>query len=149
MDMLMALAVSIGVLIALWVQGRADGEPRVPAGIVAWPCFRRRRQDTRIAEDDSVHLSGVVWVWLAMTLIGMMNMVLRLGDHPAGRFHPGDPVEAAGPILYPRGVLWCSGHAWAAPADPKGYLMVAVALVRGRLLGYVSEMGAGMIAKKA
>src|SRR5436189_6128302 len=39
--------------------------------------------------------------------------------------------------------------AWAAPADPKGYLMVAVALVAGAVLGYISEMGAGMIAKKA
>jgi len=29
------------------------------------------------------------------------------------------------------------------PADPKGYLMVAVALVAGAVLGYVSEMGAG------
>ena len=39
--------------------------------------------------------------------------------------------------------------AWAAPSDPQGYLMVAVALVAGAVLGYISEMGAGMIAKKA
>src|SRR5207245_10930126 len=39
--------------------------------------------------------------------------------------------------------------AWAAPTDSKGYVMVAVALVAGAVLGYVSEVGAGMIAKKA
>ena len=39
--------------------------------------------------------------------------------------------------------------AWAAPSNPKGYLMVAVALVAGAVLGYISEMGAGMIARKA
>jgi len=39
--------------------------------------------------------------------------------------------------------------AWSAPADAKGYVMVALALVVGALLGYVSEMAGGMLAKKA
>ncbi len=36
-----------------------------------------------------------------------------------------------------------------AGTDIKANLMVAVALVAGAVLGYISEMGAGMIAKKA
>src|SRR5207247_1405381 len=77
-------------------------------------------------------LSGVVWVWLAMTLIGMMNMgsyawviigivafiLVIQSKLPALSFIPGAFCGAA-------------VTAWAAPADPKGYLMVAVALVAG------------------
>jgi hypothetical protein len=91
-----------------------------------------------------------VWVWLAMTLVGMMSMgswawviigvvafILVLQSKvPALSFIPGAFCGAA-------------VTAWAAPTDLKGYLMVAVALVAGAVLGYVSEMGAGMIAKKA
>ncbi len=39
MDMLMALAVSIGVLIAVWVKVGAMASLAVPAGIVAWGLF--------------------------------------------------------------------------------------------------------------
>ena len=99
MDMLMALAVSIGVLIALWVKVGAMASLAVPAGIVAF-------------------------------------ILVIQSKLPALSFIPGAFCGAA-------------VTAWAAPADPKGYLMVAVALVAGAVLGYISEMGAGMIAKKA
>ena len=151
MDMLMALAVSIGVLIALWVKVGAMASLAVPAGIVAWACFFAAGGKTQgLQKTIASTLSGVVWVWLAMTLIGMMNMgsyawviigivafiLVIQSKLPALSFIPGAFRGAA-------------VTAWAAPADPKGYLMVAVALVAGAVLGYISEMGAGMIAKKA
>jgi hypothetical protein len=152
MDMLMALAVSIGVLIALWVKfGGAIAAFAVPAGIVAWACFfAAGGKTTGLQKTIASTLSGVVWVWLAMTLIGAMGMgsftwvivgvvafLLVMQSRVAIlSFIPGAFCGAA-------------VTAWATPTDAKGYLMVAVALVAGAVLGYLSEMGAGMIAKKA
>src|SRR2546425_10039843 len=75
MDMLMALAVSIGVLIAVWVKVGAMASLAVPAGIDAWACFfAAGGKTTGLQKTIASTLSGVVWVWLAMTLIGAMNM---------------------------------------------------------------------------
>ena len=151
MDMLTALALSIGILIALWVKVGTMASLIVPAGIVAWACFFAAGGKVQgLQKTIASNVSGVVWVWLAMTLIGMMNMgglawiiigvvafILVLQSKvPALSFIPGAFCGAA-------------VTAWAAPTDPKGYLMVAVALIAGAVLGYVSEMGAGMLAKKA
>jgi hypothetical protein len=151
MDMLMAMAVSIGVLIAVWVKLGAMASLAVPAGIVAWALFYAAGGKMHgLQKVVASTLSGVVWVWIAMTLIGAMNMgslawiiigvvgfVLVIQSKlPALSFIPGAFCGAA-------------VTAWAAPADPKGYIMLAVALVAGAVLGYLSEMGAGMIAKKA
>jgi hypothetical protein len=151
MDMLMALALSIGVLIAVWVKVGTMASLAVPAGIVAWALFYAAGGKTQgLQKVIASTLSGVVWVWLAMTLIGAMNMgsltwiiigvvaflLVIQSKLPALSFIPGAFCGAA-------------VTAWTAPADPRGYVMVAVALVAGAVLGYVSEMGAGMIAKKA
>jgi Protein of unknown function (DUF1097) len=151
MDMLMAMAVSIGVLIAVWVKLGAMASLAVPAGIVAWALFYAAGGKMQgLQKVVASTLSGVVWVWIAMTLIGAMNMgsltwiiigvvgfiLVIQSKLPALSFIPGAFCGAA-------------VTAWAAPADPKGYIMIAVALVAGAVLGYLSEMGAGMIAKKA
>lgn len=151
MDMLTALALSIGILIALWVKVGTMASLLVPAGIVAWACFFAAGGKMQgLQKTVAANLSGVVWVWLAMTLVGMMSMgswawviigvvafILVLQSKlPALSFIPGAFCGAA-------------VTAWAAPTDPKGYVMVAVALIAGAVLGYVSEMGAGVLAKKA
>jgi len=151
MDMLTALALSIGILIALWVKVGSMASLLVPAGIVAWACFFAAGGKIQgLQKTIGATLSGVVWVWLAMTLIGMMSIgswgwviigvvafiLVFQSRLPALSFIPGAFCGAA-------------VTAWAAPTDPKGYLMVAVALIAGAVLGYVSEMGAGMLAKKA
>ncbi len=156
MDMLTALAVSIGVLIALWVKFGGLLAPglaiAVPAGIIAWACFfAAGGKTTGLQKTIASNLSGVVWVWLAMTLIGAMSMgsiawviigvaaflIVMQSKVAALSFIPGGFVGAA--------VTAASG----AGTDIKANLMVAVALVAGAVLGYVSEKGAGMIAKKA
>ncbi|PYO80007.1 MAG: DUF1097 domain-containing protein [Gemmatimonadetes bacterium] len=144
MDMLTALALSIGILIALWVKVGSMASLLVPAGIVAWACFFAAGGKIQgLQKTIAATLSGVVWVWLAMTLIGMMGMgswgwviigvvafiLVFQSRVPALSFIPGAFCGAA-------------VTAWAAPTDPKGYLMVAVALIAGAVLGYVSEMGA-------
>lgn len=151
MDMLTALALSIGILIALWVKVGTMASLLVPAGIVAWACFfAAGGKMGGLQKTIASNLSGVVWVWVANMLIGAMGMgswawviigvvafILVLQSKvPTLSFIPGAFCGAA-------------VTAWAAPAAPLGYVMVAVALVAGAVLGYVSEMGAGMIAKKA
>ena len=124
----------------------------VPAGIIAWGCFfAAGGKTTGLQKTIASNLSGVVWVWLAMTLIGAMNMgsiswviigvvaflIVMQSKVAILSFIPGGFAGAA--------VTAASG----AGTDLKMNLMVAVALVAGAVLGYVSEMGAGMIAKKA
>ncbi len=142
MDMLMALAISIGVLIAVWVKVGTMASLLVPAGIVAWALFYAAGGKTQgLQKVIASTLSGVVWVWLATSMtwivIGVVGFVLVIQSKVrALSFIPGAFCGAA-------------VTAWAAPADPRGYVMVVVALVAGAGLGYLSEMGAGMIAKKA
>ncbi len=151
MDMLTALAVSIGVLIALWVKVGPMASLAVPAGIVAWALFFAAGGKTQgLQKVIASTLSGVVWVWLAQTLIGALSMgsMTWIVIGVVAFFLV---IQSKLPMLsfIPGAFCGAAVTAWAAPADPKGYVMVAVALVAGAVLGYLSEMGAGMIAKKA
>src|SRR5207245_10783918 len=75
MDMLMALALSIGILIAAWVKLGPMANLAVPAGIIAWGCFFAAGGKMQgLQRTVAATTSGVAWVWLAMTLVGMMNM---------------------------------------------------------------------------
>ncbi|HYK82736.1 MAG TPA: DUF1097 domain-containing protein [Gemmatimonadales bacterium] len=156
MDMLMALAVSIGVLIALWVKFGSMLVPglaiAVPAGIIAWACFYAAGGKTQgLQKAIASNVSGVVWVLLANLLIGAAGLqsmawvvigvvaflIVMQSKVATLSFIPGGFAGAA--------VTAASG----AGTDVKANLMVAIALIAGAVLGYVSEMGAGMIAKKA
>jgi hypothetical protein len=156
MDMLMARAVSIGVLIAIWVKFGGMLVPgvaiAVPAGIIAWACFYAAGGKTQgLQKTIASNLSGVVWVLLAHLLISAFGLqswawvvigvvaflIVMQSKVAALSFIPGGFVGAA--------VTAASG----AGTDIKMNVMVAFALVAGAVLGYVSQMGAEMIAKKA
>lgn len=151
MDMLMAMAVSMGVLIAVWAWIGPMVSLAVPAGIVAWACFFAAGGKVQgLQKAIASNLSGVVWVWLAMTLAGAMNL---------GGFAPVIigvvafilviQSKVAMLSFIPGAFCGAAVTAWARPGDVRGYALIAVALVAGALLGYIAEMGAGMIAKKA
>src|SRR5713101_3587297 len=146
MDTLMALAVSIGVLIALWVKFGGLLVPglaiAVPAGIVAWACFFAAGGKVQgLQKAIAANLSGVIWVWIAMTLIGATGtsnlafLIVFQSKIALLSFIPGGFCGAA--LTAASGV-----------SDVKGYLLVALSLVAGAVLGYVSELGAGVLAKK-
>lgn len=156
MDMLMALAVSIGVLIALWVKFGGMVVPglaiAVPAGIIAWACFFAAGGKMQgLQKAIAANVAGVVWVLLCNLLVaalGLQNLawvfigvvaflIVMQSKVAALSFIPGGFAGAA--------VAAASG----AGTDIKANVMVCVALVAGAVLGYVSEMGAGMMAKKA
>src|ERR671920_692673 len=69
MDALVALALSIGVLIAGWTYvALGPGALPVWAGIVAWGCFFAAGGKTEgLVKTIASNLSGVLWAFLALT----------------------------------------------------------------------------------
>src|SRR4029453_15493422 len=69
MDALVALAISIGILIAGWTYvALGPGALPVWAGIVAWGCFFAAGGMTEgLGKTIPANLSGVLWGFLALT----------------------------------------------------------------------------------
>ena len=79
MDVLVALAISIGILIALWTYV-ALGVAALPvwAGIVAWGCFfAAGGKTTGLTKTIAANLSGVVWAFLALYAAKSLGAVCR------------------------------------------------------------------------
>ncbi len=151
MDMLMALAVSIGILIAAWVKVGPMAHLAVPAGIIAWACFFAAGGKMQgLQKTIAANLSGVIWVWLAMAAIGALGAG-NLGFVFVGIVAFLLVIQSKVPTLsfIPGAFCGAAVTAGSGAADAKGYVMVALALVAGAVLGYISELGAGMLAKKA
>jgi len=154
MDTLMALAVSIGVLIALWVKFGGLLAPglaiAVPAGIVAWACFFAAGGKVQgLQKAIAANLSGVIWVGIAMTLIGATgtsNLAFILIGIVAFLIVIQSKIALLSFI--PGGFCGAALTAASGVSDVKGYLLVALSLVAGAVLGYMSEVGAGVLAKK-
>jgi uncharacterized protein DUF1097 len=155
MDVLVALSISIGVLIALWTYV-ALGVAGLPvwAGIVAWGCFfAAGGKTTGLSKTIAANLSGVVWAFLALyaakTLggtvpvlslcvgVAALLMVLQ-AKIPALSFIPGAFLGAATAVSVVVG---------AGAAFPHPWIKTIIALVAGAVLGYLSEMLAGSMSR--
>jgi hypothetical protein len=153
MDVLVALAISIGILIAGWTYV-ALGVAALPVwvGILAWGCFfAAGGKTTGLSKTIASNLSGVVWAFLALwiwhqvgetipllsLLVGVaaFGMVLQ-AKVPALSFIPGAFIGAAAAVSVVVGAGTTFPHPW---------VKTIVALVVGAVLGYVSEMLAGSI----
>ena len=152
MDALVALALSIGILIAGWTY-LALGVAALPvwAGIVAWGCFFAAGGKTQgLAKTIAANLSGVLWAFLALYLWNMFGggvpllsllvgvaafiMVIQ-AKIPALSFIPGAFLGAATAVSV---VVGASGS----------WTNTIIALVAGALFGYVSEMLAGALSTR-
>ena len=156
MDVLVALAVSIGILIAAWTYialGTAAALP-VWAGIVAWGCFfAAGGKTTGLTKTVASNLSGVFWAFVALYLsaslpgIGALSLLVGVAalfmvlqsKIPALSFIPGAFLGAATAVSVVVGAEGKFPHPWAR---------TVVALVLGAVFGYLSEMLAGAIARK-
>jgi hypothetical protein len=156
MDVLVALAVSIGILIAAWTYialGTAAALP-VWAGIVAWGCFfAAGGKTTGLTKTVASNLSGVFWAFVALYLsaslpgIGGLSLLVGLAalfmvlqsKIPALSFIPGAFLGAATAVSVVVGAEGKFPHPW---------VRTVVALVLGAVFGYLSEMLAGAIARK-
>ena len=149
MDALVALALSIGVLIAGWTYvALGPGALPVWAGIVAWGCFFAAGGKTEgLVKTLASNLSGVFWAFLALTastqfgggvpvlsvLVGVAAIAMVLqAKIPTLGFIPGAFLGAATTVSV---VVGASGT----------YPKTIIALVAGALLGYLSEMLAGAL----
>jgi hypothetical protein len=150
MDALLALAISIGVLIAFWTYvALGVGALPVWAGIVSWACFfAAGGKTTGLLKTLGSNLSGVLWAFLALLVYGRMGngniavlavlvgliafiMVLQ-AKVDALSFIPGAFLGAATAVSV---VVGANGT----------YVKAIIALVAGALLGYLSEMLAGVL----
>jgi hypothetical protein len=155
MDVLVALSISIGVLIAVWTYV-ALGVAALPvwAGIVAWGCFfAAGGKTTGLTKTIAANLSGVVWAFLALYLarslggsvavlslcvgVAALLMVLQ-AKIPALSFIPGAFLGAATAVSVVVG---------AGAAFPHPWIKTVIALVAGAVLGYLSEILAGSISR--
>jgi Protein of unknown function (DUF1097) len=153
MDALLALALSIGILIAGWTY-LALGVAALPvwAGIVAWGCFfAAGGKTTGLVKTIASNLSGVLWAFLALYLwnrfgggVPMLSLLVGIAAFimvvqakiPALSFIPGAFLGAATAVSV---VVGASGT-WTS---------TIIALVAGALFGYVSEMVAGAMGRKS
>ena len=155
MDVLVALAVSIGVLIAAWTY-IALGPAALPvwAGIVAWGCFfAAGGKTTGLTKTIASNVSGVFWAFVALYLsaslpgIGALSLLVGVAalfmvlqsKIPALSFIPGAFLGAATAVSVVVGAEGKFPHPWAR---------TVVALILGAVFGYLSEMLAGAIARK-
>jgi hypothetical protein len=154
MDVLVALALSIGILIAGWTYV-ALGPAALPvwAGIVAWGCFFAAGGKTAgLSKTIASNLSGVVWAFLALeaarrfggglpvlsVLVGVAALFMVLqAKVPALSFIPGAFLGAATAVSVAVGAGTTFPHPW---------VKTVIALVAGAILGYLSEMLAGVLA---
>jgi hypothetical protein len=151
MDVLVALAISIGVLIAGWTYV-ALGPAALPvwAGIIAWGCFfAAGGKTTGLTKTIASNLSGVLWAFLALQAaksfggglpvlsvcvgVAALFMVLQ-AKISALSFIPGAFLGAATAVS----VVVGANGTWTR---------TIIALVAGAVLGYVSEALAGAISK--
>jgi hypothetical protein len=153
MDALLALALSIGILIAGWTY-LALGVAALPvwAGIIAWGCFfAAGGKTTGLAKTIASNLSGVLWALLALTLsnrfgggVPMLSLLVGIAAFimvmqakiPALSFIPGSFLGAATAVSV---VVGASGT----------YTNTIIALVAGAVFGYLSEMLAGALGPKS
>ena len=154
MDMLMALALSIGVLIAIWTYVAVGmvAQLSVWAAIVAWGCFFAADGKAQgFQKTVFSNISGLIYVFIALhvlpmmggstaalaILVGVIAFLMVLQSRVAMlSFIPGAFIGAA--------VTVGSSH-----NSTNDYVMTGVSLILGAALGYVSEAVAGMVAKKA
>jgi hypothetical protein len=153
MDALVALAISIGILIAGWTY-LALGVAALPvwAGIIAWGCFfAAGGKTTGLTKTIASNLSGVLWAFLALylwnrfgggvpmlsLLVGVAAFIMVLqAKVPALSFIPGSFLGAATAVSV---VVGASGT----------YTNTIIALVAGAVFGYLSEMLAGAMGPKS
>jgi Protein of unknown function (DUF1097) len=149
MDALLALALSIAILIAGWTYlAVAVAALPVWAGIVAWGCFfAAGGKVAGLTRTIAANLSGVLWTFLALyawksfgggrpvlaLLVGIAAFIMVLqAKIPALSFIPGAFLGAATAVS----VVVGANGTWTS---------TIIALVAGALLGYLSEMLAGVI----
>ena len=153
MDMLLALALSIGVLIAGWTYV-ALGPAALPvwAGIVAWGTFfAAGGKTTGLTKTIASNLSGVFWAFIALKLSSTLGGTLPVLSALVGVVALAMVLQSKVAVLsFIPGAFLGAATAVSVVVGASGtYTKTIIALVAGAVLGFLSEMIAGKIAKPA
>jgi hypothetical protein len=153
MDLLLALGISIGVLIAGWTYvALGPGSLPVWAGIVSWGCFfAAGGKMNGLTKTIAANLSGVLWAYLALKLAG--NAGLPMLSAAVGVAALIMVLQAKLPLLsFIPGAFLGAATAVSVVVGANGsWTKTIIALVAGAVLGYISELVAGALSspKKA
>lgn len=149
MDALVALALSIGVLIAGWTYvALGPGALPVWAGIVAWGCFFAAGGKTEgLMKTIASNLSGVLWAFLALTAWNSFGGGLPLLSVLVGIAAIGMVLQAKIRTLafIPGAFLGAATTVGVVVGANGTYIKTMIALVVGAVLGYLSELLAGAL----
>ncbi|HSR90345.1 MAG TPA: DUF1097 domain-containing protein [Gemmatimonadales bacterium] len=153
MDMLLALALSIGVLIAGWTYV-ALGPAALPvwAGIVAWGTFfAAGGKTTGLTKTIASNLSGVFWAFVALKLSATLGGTLPVLSALVGVVALAMVLQSKVAVLsFIPGAFLGAATAVSVVVGASGtYTKTIIALVAGAVLGFLSELIAGKIAKPA
>lgn len=155
MNMLTALGISIGVLIAIWAYvaiGVTALGLNVWAGIIAWGAFYAAGGGmTGLQKTIASTLSGNVYAFLALLIAGMLGGSVAVTALLVGVIAFLMCVQASVSLLSFIPGAFLGAATWVGAggdaALSRASIMIPVSLVLGALLGYLSEMIAKKIAK--
>lgn len=153
MDMLLALALSIGVLIAGWTYvALGPGALPVWAGIVAWGTFfAAGGKVAGLQKTIASNLSGVLWAFVALTVSTRLGGGLPVLSALVGVVAFAMVMQSKVALLafIPGAFLGAATAVSVVVAAGGTYLNTVIALVAGAVLGFLSELVAGKLAKPA
>ena len=151
MDMVTALAVTLGVLVAVLMRAASIFTISANVSIIAWACFiASGGKVTGLIRTVAGLLSGVIWSMIANFVIGAAGLETPTGVAVVfGCAALLVVLQSKIRVLsfIPAGLcgLALSTRATNAPIA----ILVTTALVAGVVLGFVAEWVSGRIAKKA
>ena len=152
MDMLIALGLSIGVLIAIWTYiALGPGALPVWAGIVAWGTFFAAGGKTEgLIKTVASNLSGVFWAFVALFVANKLGGGLPVLSLMVGVIAFAMVMQSKVPQLsfIPGAFLGAAATVSVVVGANGSYLKTIIALVAGAVFGYVSELLAGMLSAK-
>jgi hypothetical protein len=153
MDMLTALAIAIGVLIAAWTY-LAVGVAALPVwvGIVTWGAFFAAGGKTDgLTKTIAAALSGLVWAFIAITVTAKLGGGTPILALMVGVIGFAMVMQSRVSLLsfIPGAFLGAAATVGAgATTDIASLGKIAAALIVGAILGYLSELLAGALATK-
>jgi hypothetical protein len=154
MDMLTALAISVGVLVAVFVKVAAIISMLWYVGVLGWACFIAAGGKLNgVKRACAAGLAGMFWVAAAeMTSLFSGQMQLEWLFLGIAAFLIVIQAKLSWFSFIPAGLV---GAAIIGAGGPVGIfdavtnLRLAIVFVLGIVIGYVAEMAAGAMTKKA
>ena len=153
MDMLLALAISIAVLIAGWTWA-ALGPAGLPvwAGIIAWGAFfAAGGKASGLQKTLAANLAGVFWAFVALWVSARLGGGVPVISALVGIIAFAMVLQAKLPLLsfIPGAFLGAATTVSVVVGANGTYVKTILALIAGAILGYLSELAASKIAKPA